>query len=83
MKLSIFTKARVASKGDRVSCYCEWWEGVREDCVSAFEKPAVDETLKSFMASENHLANVLKPASGCDSVIEEAFHTTSVKGNRP
>lgn len=49
--------------------------GVREDCVNAFEKSAVDETLKSFMASENHLANVLKPASGCDYVIEEEFHT--------
>lgn len=43
--------------------------------MNAFEKSAVDETLKSFMASENHLANVLKPASGCDYVIEEEFHT--------
>lgn len=63
VRLSIFIKARVTSKGDWVSRYCELSEGggTREDCVNSFQKPAQDETLWSFMASVNHLANVLKP----------------------
>ena len=46
-RLSIFIKARVTSKGDRVSRYCELSEGggTREDCVNAFQKPVQDETL--------------------------------------
>ncbi len=32
-----------------------------EDCVNAFQTPAQDETLWSFMASVKHLANILKP----------------------
>lgn len=64
VRLSIFIKGRVTSKGDIVSCNCELSKGggTREDCVNAFQKPAQDETLRrNFMASVNHVANVLKP----------------------
>lgn len=64
VRLSIFIKGRESSKGDRVSRYCELREGggSRELCVNGFQKPAQDKTLwKSFMASVDHLANVLKP----------------------
>lgn len=45
------------------------------DCVNAFQKPAQDEMLWSFMASENHLANVLKPEQVGVTVRQRHCHT--------
>lgn len=81
MRLSIFIKARVTSKGDRVSRYCELREGggTRDSCVNAFQKPVQDETLWRFMASVNHLANVLKPEQVGVAVWKRTRHIAAPK----
>lgn len=46
--------------------------------MNAFQKPALDETLwRSFMASVNHLANVLKPEQVGVAVWQRHRHAAS------
>lgn len=64
VRLSIFIKSRETSKGDRVAHLCELSGGVGQEGVLCewLSKAFADQTLwRSFMASVNHLANVLKP----------------------
>lgn len=85
VKLSIFIKGRVTSRGDRVSRYCELSEGggTREDRVNAFQKPAQDETLsEEFYGLCEPLGKCPQTrTSGCDSVAEAQTHSINVKCN--
>lgn len=47
--------------------------------MNAFQKPVQDETLWRFMASVNHLANVLKPEQVGVAVWKRTRHTAAPK----